>query len=422
MNSAAAAQLAGVPMYADLEPSVLGRLTSMLNEKTLPTTPYFFSSATFIFLVLIWAFLQLISMTMAFFLGKRYTSMNFDQRRTSDIYILNCVLTTAAAALQFASIGAFSLKFYSWQFDLLRIAATFVASNYVVEMIYRPRMRLPMIAHHLLTLFLIMLSLSILYEVKNPSILLSGNMLMFLATLEQPTFIALLMYRLRCSKRSVNFALKFSSVQTIVIKSVAAAGAIAIWFKWQRRDTPSASRAYDILFWISIGGLYSTQWYGCIVTWKISTTLNNRYRSHAESAPARNHSDAADIESQIIADKSVEELTKVPSARRKARVIVSRRPNSLEPSQLPSRTSSLYSPSAPASPSPAATPLPCYSHNPTQEEQQVHYFADRGMPVLPGQTATTMVDHDPSCPLSSPASSLYHEPLSQLGHHRNFQI
>ncbi|KAK0561031.1 hypothetical protein OC844_003435, partial [Tilletia horrida] len=185
-SSMPASAFAEVPMYADMTPATLQRLMSMLSENVLPTTPYFFHTATFAFLVILWAFTLGISGAMAFLFGKRYTGMNFDQRRTSDIYILNCVLTTTAAALQFASMGAFSLDFHTFQFKLLRVAATLIASNYVFEMIYRPRMRYPMIAHHLLTLFLIMLSLSVLYEVKDPSILLSGNCLMFLATLEQP--------------------------------------------------------------------------------------------------------------------------------------------------------------------------------------------------------------------------------------------
>ncbi|KAE8221839.1 hypothetical protein CF319_g4869 [Tilletia indica] len=416
MATSAAAEMAGVPMYKDLSLSTLQHLSSMLNDKILPTTPYFFHSATFIFFVFLWAFTLLISFAMRLGFGKRYTKMNFDQRRTSDIYVLNCVLTSVAAALQFACLGSFSLGFQRWQFDLVRVAALLVASNYVFEMIYRPRMRYPMIAHHILTLFLMMLTLSVLYEVKDPTMLLSGNMLMFLATLEQPTFLALLFYRLRFNQRLVNWTLRIASVQTVIFKSVAAAGAIAIWLKWQRFDKSTTSTAYNVLFWISIGALYITQWYGAIVTYKISYGLKKRYETHytTDSTPG------------------LEELQTVHTMNKFEHEVKKRRnPRSrysggtfLPDGIIPTRTSSIYSPS----PSSSATPLPpmdtpssmCIEVNPYATYMTTHPNA----PVEAWQTnaAPNHVNHGRSGPPSSAASSVYEMPSSVLTHERRRDI
>ncbi|CAD6890875.1 unnamed protein product [Tilletia controversa] len=390
MNTSLAAQMAGVPMYAELSPSTLAQLSSMLNDKILPTTPYFFHSATFIFLIFLWAFTLLISAGMAFVFGKRYTSMNFDQRRTSDIYILNCVLTTAAACCQFACLGAFSLGFQRWQFDVTRIAAMLIASNYVFEMIYRPRMRYPMVAHHILTLFLIMLSMSVLYEVKDPTVLLSGNMLMFLATLEQPTFLALLFYRLKFNQRLVHWSLRISAVQTILFKSIAAAGAIAVWIKWQRFNKPSTSMAYNVLLWISIGGLYITQWWGAWVTWQISYGLKKRYETTYTNGSTPGLEELQQVD---VLEKFEQEIKR---SNRRSKYTSGA---SLRKGAIPTRTSSIYSPS----PAPPLMDSPSSVSGATSESD-VSVINDPNARVAP--------------PASSAGNSVYEVPASELTHER----
>ncbi|KAE8209827.1 hypothetical protein CF327_g6227 [Tilletia walkeri] len=283
------------PIYASMDAATIERLSSMLNEKVLPLTPYFYHSATFILFVLLWVTTLGISQALARIFGPRYSKLNFDQRRTTDIYVLNVILTTVAAGLQFAALSAFSMRFYSYHFNLLRLASMLVSANYCFELIYRPRMRLPMIAHHLLTLFLAMLSLSTLYKTKDPSIMLSGNMLMFLATLEQPTFLALFFYRLRFPRNFVKTWLQVSSFQTIITKSLAALGAVICWLKWQDKDRSGTATAYDALFWTSICGLYVTQWYGAIVTWRISKTIAERYVEHSTKSSTKEEAEAIDM-------------------------------------------------------------------------------------------------------------------------------
>ncbi|KAE8190518.1 hypothetical protein A4X06_0g6903 [Tilletia controversa] len=368
MDTSVAAQMAGVPMYAELSPSTLAQLSSMLNDKILPTTPYFFHSATFIFLIFLWAFTLLISAGMAFVFGKRYTCMNFDQRRTSDIYILNCVLTTAAACCQFACLGAFSLGFQRWQFDVTRIAAMLIASNYVFEMIYRPRMRYPMVAHHILTLFLIMLSMSVLYEVKDPTVLLSGNMLMFLATLEQPTFLALLFYRLKFNQRLVHWSLRISAVQTILFKSIAAAGAIAVWIKWQRFNKPSTS----------------------MLQCPISYGLKKRYETTYTNGSTPGLEELQQVD---VLEKFEQEIKR---SNRRSKYTSGA---SLRKGAIPTRTSSIYSPS----PAPPLMDSPSSVSGATSESD-VSVINDPNARVAP--------------PASSAGNSVYEVPASELTHER----
>ncbi|KAL9939493.1 hypothetical protein V8E36_001310 [Tilletia maclaganii] len=265
------------PVYTTLDPDTISRLSEMLSAQPLPSTPYFYHSCTFILFVILWALAALISKALASIYQARFTTLTYDQRRTMEIYVLNIILTTVAALLQFAAIGAFSLQFYAWQFNIIRAVAILISANYCCEMLYRPRMRAPMIAHHILTLFITMLSMSVLYANRNPTMMLSGTMLLFLATLEQPTFIALFLYRLRYPTHTVKRWLYYSSIQTIACKSLAALGAVIVWGRWQVVDRGALAKAYDVLFVLAIVGLYVTQWWGASVTWKMSRTIEQRY-------------------------------------------------------------------------------------------------------------------------------------------------
>ncbi|KAK0527579.1 hypothetical protein OC842_004830 [Tilletia horrida] len=275
-----------VPVYGTLDPETIAQLQTMLSDSPLPTTPYFYHSMTFILFLILWIITLLITKALTACFGPRYTSLNFDHRRTTDIYVLNVILTTIAAIMQFAAMSAFSMDFRPWHFNIIRAGIMLISANYVFEICYRPRMRWQMLAHHVLTLFITMLSISVLYKTRDPTILLSGNLLLFLATLEQPTFIALFLYRLRFPRRAVKRWLFFSSVQTIIVKSVAALGTILVWARWQVHNRSGTSKAYDALLYIAIVALYLTQWWGAIVTLRIAESVDKRYDADL-AAPGR---------------------------------------------------------------------------------------------------------------------------------------
>ncbi|KAK0518459.1 hypothetical protein OC835_007838, partial [Tilletia horrida] len=234
------------------------------------------------------------------------------------------------------------------------------------------------------------------------------------------TFIALLLYRLRSPERLVYWSLRISSVQTIIFKSVAAAGAIAVWIKWQRNDAPTTSKAYSILLWISIAGLYVTQWYGAVVTWKISLTLRKRYEKAAAAAGAgagagaRPSRSAAELGSVQTLDKFASESK--PSFRRAS---TGRSSVRLPSGLIPTRTSSVYC----SSPSMPSTPLPIDEI--TTRRTGGSASSDRSTPepaCLYYATQQPNAPLQPGTECSSAASSVYEMPRSELTHGGRYSV
>lgn len=72
----------------------------------------------------------------------------------------------------------------------IRAASVLIGGLYLTELLYRHSMRPAMIAHHVLTIFAMSLTLVMLEERADPSFILSGWCWLFQATTEQLTFMA----------------------------------------------------------------------------------------------------------------------------------------------------------------------------------------------------------------------------------------
>lgn len=69
-------------------------------------------------------------------------------KRTSVMYILNVIHTTAVLVLQLIASPSLAEEYTVLRTDLIRIAATIVSLLYLFEIIYRESMRTQMLVHH----------------------------------------------------------------------------------------------------------------------------------------------------------------------------------------------------------------------------------------------------------------------------------
>lgn len=77
-----------------------------------------------------------------------YRKMTHANQRTSVMYILNIVHTTAVLVLQLIAAPSLAREYTVKRTDLIRIAAMIVSVLYLFEIIYRASMRTQMLIHH----------------------------------------------------------------------------------------------------------------------------------------------------------------------------------------------------------------------------------------------------------------------------------
>lgn len=132
---------------------------------------------------------------------------------------MNIIFTTIALALQLVSTPAFRQDYHLWEVQCLRTAGVTVSALYVFELIYRLKMRIPLIIHHFLTIIAISFTVAVFEYTMSTTYLNSACIWLFQATLEQPTFLGLLGYRLGWNPKQVARLLKFAAVQTFLFKA-----------------------------------------------------------------------------------------------------------------------------------------------------------------------------------------------------------
>ena len=95
---------------------------------------------------------------------------------------------------------------------------------YVWELIYRSTIGIPLLVHHLVTILLLQLVTASFFDTKNVVYLRFALVLGFYATMEQTSYVALLLYRLDLFQKKQQLALHFATTQTFIFKT-----SIMIW-------------------------------------------------------------------------------------------------------------------------------------------------------------------------------------------------
>ncbi|KAK4688064.1 hypothetical protein P7C73_g2064, partial [Tremellales sp. Uapishka_1] len=177
---------------------------------------------------------------------------------------MNIVFTTLALALELVATPAFRRDYYLFEVQSLRTGGTVISALYIFELIYRLKMRLPLIAHHFLTIIAISFTVTCFEYTEDPSFIGSAVIWLFQATTEQPTFVGLLGSNI----------LKFAAIQTFVVKTASAIGIIVYWGVYQNRTYQPIDKAWTAMVFIIAIGLLLTQIWGSWVTYSIGRHIS----------------------------------------------------------------------------------------------------------------------------------------------------
>jgi len=232
------------------------------------------------------------SLILPFALGKSKWKSCAPHQRTMVIYIISVIVTTIALILQLIATPIFLLRFSKNSVDCVRGAACLIAVLYFFELTYREKMRVQMLAHHIITVFISSFILIMLDRTNDPSFILTGNLWLFQATAEQTTFVALFMYRIFSPAKIVRTLLYISSLQSLIVKMASTVGTIYVFARWQinahyKDINPNIDGklqiTWQVLFWIAIVGLSITQFWGSWVLYIMGKTIEKRYEKKNQS-------------------------------------------------------------------------------------------------------------------------------------------
>lgn len=173
--------------------------------------------------------------------------------------VITIIFTSLALALELTAAPTFAGEYRLWAVKSARCAVTVTAALYCWELTYRDDMRLPLIIHHVLTVFAVAFTITIFEKTQSPTYMVSGLIWLFQATTEQPTFVGLLGYRLKWDPRLTSRILKFAAIQTFVLKTASALALIVYWGIRQNYTYRSIDIAWSAMVWIIAIGLMLTQ-------------------------------------------------------------------------------------------------------------------------------------------------------------------
>ncbi|ODN84561.1 hypothetical protein L202_00488 [Cryptococcus amylolentus CBS 6039] len=207
----------------------------------------------------------------------KFRSLELEHQKNVVMYAMNIIFTTVALALQLAASPALGKHYRLWEVQCLRTGGVLVSALYIFELVYRLKMRLPLIAHHFLTIIAISFTVSVFEYTMSMSYMVSAIIWLFQATTEQPTFLGLMGYRLGWSRTWVARLLKFAAVQTFILKSASAIGLIVYWALHQKYNYRPIDVAWTCIVFIVAVGLLLTQAWGSYVTYAIGARIQQRH-------------------------------------------------------------------------------------------------------------------------------------------------
>ncbi|PRP75987.1 hypothetical protein PROFUN_01703 [Planoprotostelium fungivorum] len=275
------------PVLSSLDQATLTSLSEMLSERILPQTPSWFTINVYVLIMATYFLVRLLHDVILpnHVVGKMrwWKEFTHEHRRTMVIYVLQVVYTTIALGLQFAAIPVFWLEYRPHRLNFLQYACNIVAVLYCTELLYRTKMRIPMITHHISTLFAISIGFSMLFTLEDPSFISTGAAWLLQATTEQTTFVALFMYRMKIHMRWVQRLLYISALQSLLFKMFSTALTTYYWAQYQRfpesSTKPATVWAWNFMFWTATLCLMVTQFWGSWILYVLGRSVKVRYNA-----------------------------------------------------------------------------------------------------------------------------------------------
>ncbi|KAJ7647796.1 hypothetical protein FB45DRAFT_998737 [Roridomyces roridus] len=212
-----------------------------------------------------------------------FSKLSFDHQRNTVAYVLNTFWTTVALALQFVASPLLAEQYTMERINFVKLAALVISGLYIFELTYRPSLRMPILIHHFCTLFATILIVCVLQKTLHPALAALGLLWIFHASTEQSIFVGLIMYRLRCAKRTTQWTLYFSAVQSLLFKF---AFSIYLFVWWGLKLAPNHEKtidiAFSVLFVVTLTALMITQGYGSWAAWSIARSMDKKPYTQGE--------------------------------------------------------------------------------------------------------------------------------------------
>jgi hypothetical protein len=159
---------------------------------------------------------------------------------------------------------------------------------YIWELIYRKEIGLPLLVHHIARILLIQLITASFFDTKEIVLMRFAVLMVYHATTEQASFIALLFFRLNLFERWQASWFFFACLLSVVIKSLVTASTIAVYsIEIRTRDSTMDTKweaFWSICFIPLVLCLYGAQLYASSVLYH----LGNRCKAPSHGPSTQN--------------------------------------------------------------------------------------------------------------------------------------
>ncbi|CAG8652569.1 9739_t:CDS:2 [Ambispora gerdemannii] len=187
-----------------------------------------------------------------------------------------------ALVLQLKGYKLLEHNFTYRDYEMCEIICLILIDLYIFELLYRPVMRLPLIAHHFTTIGLVIYGTYIIKECQNLDLFTLALILLFQASTEQLTFLGLFFYRIKPSWSSPT--LFFAAVQVFIVKFATLIWCYVFWGKYllPNKDGKAIVTGFNVVF--PIGGLilFGTQLWSTYVVWVIAKKAHQNTNANAQ--------------------------------------------------------------------------------------------------------------------------------------------
>mmetsp|Transcript_36472 Transcript_36472/g.43960 ORF Transcript_36472/g.43960 Transcript_36472/m.43960 type:complete len:350 (+) Transcript_36472:82-1131(+) len=250
-------------------------------------SPYQYPWMTFNYFILIWFTSSAIYLYLEKYKGRAdikmvIASLSEDKKRNIVTYAVQILGSSFSLFAQiYGGIDiVFLLKDETTQYrvDWMVLCIISIAVIYTWELIYRLKIGLPLLIHHIITIIFCQLSMASFFDTGNILFLRCATIVGFHATTEQMTFVALLFYRLDIYRQYHSFLFYFAAALSFIIKSIVAT--VAMWQYAIRIQNDEEFDNWET-FWCYtfvplLLLLYGTQIYACRILYLLGSRCRRR--------------------------------------------------------------------------------------------------------------------------------------------------
>jgi hypothetical protein len=214
-----------------------------------------------------------------FGIDKSFNELSEDKKRNVLTYVMQLIITSMVFVLQV--VGSWEILFLfedstsQDHLDLLAFAGQSLSVLYVWELIYREKIGLPLLIHHLLTLSVMQLLTASSSDTSDLTYLRLLVIFGFYASTEQVTFIALFCFRLNIFSSSHAFLFYAATAQAFILKTLLTAVLIVYYCiaflarKTVDNQPTSWKWFWKVCFIPLVALLYVSQMYACKILWSL---------------------------------------------------------------------------------------------------------------------------------------------------------